>query len=154
MPVNDALKRAVLKQNSDEVLITLLTFSGTGFDTFRVCNNDTDIVSRSNTFTAFPFSLKEPGDGEDAPAAELQIANVDRQIGQAIDAADGPAYVLIELVLASAPDDVQKSFDGLELRSTSRSMLLVQGSLQSAQFTSEPYPKIRATPGRLPGLFP
>lgn len=154
MAITDAMKKAVLGLTSDEVAISLLTFSGTGFTTFRVCNNDTDIVSRSQTFLAWPFDLQLPGDNEDAPAAVLRIANVDRRIGQGIDAAAGPINVLIEVILASNPDNPEKTFQGLELRTTRRNGLVIEGELQSAQITSEPYPNIRATPGRFPGLFP
>lgn len=153
MTISDTLKRAVLGITSDQVLVTLLTFSGTGFTTFRVCDNDTDITSNGNTFTAFPFEIVLPGDREDAPNATLRIANVSKEIGQAIDAATGQIAVKIEAVLASDPDTVEKSFDGLELRVTRRDALVVEGELQSAQFASEPYPKVRATPGRFPGLF-
>lgn len=154
MAITDAMKKAVLGITSEEVAICLLTFSGTGFTTFRVCDNDTSIVSRSQTFLAWPFAIELPGDGEEAPAAVLRIANVDRQIGQGIDAAVGPINVLIEMILASNPDNPEQIFDGLELRVTRRNALVVEGELQSAQFASEPYPNIRATPGRFPGLFP
>jgi hypothetical protein len=154
MTISNALKRAVLGLTSDEVLVTLLTFSGTGFSTFRVCDNDTDIVSLSQTYTAFPFSIELPGDGDDAPAAVLQITNVDRQIGQAIDAAEDEIFVNIKVVLASTPDHIEKEFDGLRISRAPRNALLVQGELTSAQFANEPYTKIRATPGRFPGLFP
>lgn len=154
MAISDALKRAVLGMASDEVAVTLLTISGAGFTTFRVCDNSSDITSGGNTFTAFPFTIELPGDSDTAPLATLRIANISKDIGQAIDAATGQITVKIELVLASAPDTVEKSFDGLELRVTRRDAFTVEGELQSAQFTNEPWPSIRATPGRLPGLFP
>lgn len=153
MTISAEMARAILRQSSDEVAVILLTISGTGFTTFRVCDHDTAITSNGNTFLAFPFKIELPGDGENAPVARLQISNVSRLIGEAIDAATGQIAVKIELVLASDPDNVEKSFDGLELRSVSRDALSVQGELQSAQFTSEPYPQIRAIPSRLPGLF-
>lgn len=154
MAISDAMKRAVLAMSSDEVAVTLLTISGAGFTTFRVCDNSTDLVSNSQTFTAFPFTIELPGDGDTAPLAKLRIMNVSKEIGQALDAATGQITVKIELVLASNPDNVEKTFDGLELRLTKRDALVVEGDLQSAQFASEPWPKIRATPGRFPGLFP
>jgi hypothetical protein len=154
MPISNALKRAVLGLTSDEVVVTLLTFSGAGFTTFRVCDNDTDIVSGGQTYIAFPFSIQLPDDGDEAPAAVLQIANVDRTIGQAIDAADDEIFVNIKLVLASNPDNPEKEFDGLKISRAPRNALIVEGELTSAQFANEPYTRIRATPGRFPGLFP
>lgn len=154
MTISNNLKRAVLGITSDQVLITLLTFQGDGFTTFRVCDNDTDIVSRSNTFTAFPFEIVWPGDREDAPASTIRIANVSKQIGQAIDAATGEVFVTIEAILASDPDTVEKTFYGMNLRTARRDALVVEGDLGYSPFASEPWPKVRATPGRLPGLFP
>lgn len=154
MPISDQLKRAVLRINSDEVVVTLLTISGDGFSTFYVCDNSADVVSDGQTFTAYPFAIDLPGDREDAPLAMLRIANVSREIGQALDAATGQITVKVQLVLASTPDVIEKEFAGLELRVTRRDVVTVEGELQAAQFTNEPWPKIRATVGRLPGLFP
>jgi hypothetical protein len=144
---------AILGLRTDEVAIILLTISGSGFTTFYVCNNSEDITSNAQTFTAYPFEIELPGDGDNAPVAKLRIANVDRQIWEAINDATGTITVKIELILASAPDTIEKSFDGLELRNVVCSALTVEGDLTTQQFTSEPYPHIRAIPSRLPGLF-
>lgn len=152
--VSDAFKRAVLGIRSEQVALTLLTFSGNGFTTFRVCDNDTDIVSNGNTFVSYPFEIEHPGDREEAPAGRLRIANVSREIGQAIDAAIDDVFVKIEVILASNPDNPEKTFDGLRVTRSPRSMLVIEADLASAQFADEPYPATRATPGRFPGLFP
>lgn len=153
MAISAAMARAILGHRTDEVAIVLLTISGTGFTTFRVCNDSANITSGGNTFTAYPFEIELPGDGENAPIARLRIGNVSRQIWEAIDAATGQITVKIELVLASAPNTIEKSFDGLELRNVVCNALTVEGDLTTASFTSEPYPHMRATPSRLPGLF-
>jgi hypothetical protein len=154
MPISDQLKRAVLRINSDEVVSTLLTISGDGFSTFYVCDNSADVVSNGQTFTAYPFEIELPGDREDASLCRLRIANVSREIGQALEAATGQITVKVQLVMASTPDVIEKEFAGFDLRRSSRDVITVEGELQMAQFTNEPWPKIRATVGRLPGLFP
>jgi len=153
MSISNAFRRAVLGLTSDEVAITLLTISGSGFDTFRVCDNDSDIVSGGQTFTAYPFTIDLPSDGEGAPIARVRIANISRLIGEAIDAATDTVVIRIDLILASAPDTLEKSFQGLELRNVTRNGLTVEGEIQAAQFVAEPYPYIRVTPGRFPGMF-
>lgn len=153
MSVSNAFRRAVLGLTSDEVATTLLTISGAGFTTFRVCDNDSDIVSNGQTFTSYPFTLIFPGDGEGAPVATVRIANISRLIGEAIDAATDQVTFRIDAILASNPDQLEKTFIGLDLRTVSRTPIVVEGEIQSAQFVAEPYPYIRVTPGRFRGMF-
>lgn len=153
MTISNAFRTAVLGLTSDEVAITLLTFSGDGFTTIRVCDNDSNITSGGNTYIAYPFTIDLPGDGEGAPIARVRIANVSEEIGEAVDAATGQVTVRIDLILASAPDTMEKTFLGLELRNVTRNNLTVEGEIQAAQFVAEPYPYIRVTPGRFPGMF-
>lgn len=153
MAISEAMARAVLGHRTDEVALVLLTISGTGFTTIRVVNNSENITSGGNTFTAYPFEIELPGDGENAPLARLRIGNVSRQIWEAVEDASGQIAVKIELVLASSPDTIEKSFDGLELRNVACNALTVEGDLTTTQFASEPYPHIRAIPSRFPGLF-
>lgn len=153
MPISDAMARAILGQRTDEVAIVLLTISGTGFETFRVCNDSANIVSNGHDFLAYPFDIELPGDGDDAPLARLRIGNVSREIWEAIEAATGQITVDIALVLASSPNLPEKSFSGLELRNVVCNALTVEGDLTLQSFTGEPYPHLRATPSRLPGLF-
>lgn len=153
MTISNAFRTAVLGLTSDEVAITLLTFSGDGFTTIRVCDNDSNIVSGGQTFIAYPFTIDLPGDGEGAPIARVRIANVSEEIGEAVDVATGQVTVRIDLILASAPETMEKTFLGLELRNVTRNALTVEGEIQAAQFVAEPYPYIRVTPGRFPGMF-
>jgi hypothetical protein len=153
MPISESMARAILGHRTDEVAVILLTISGDGFTTFRVCSDSANVTSGGNTFTAYPFEVELPGDGDGAPVARLRIGNVSRQIWEAIEDATGQILVKIELVLASSPNTIEKSFDGLELRNVTCNALTVEGELTTQQFTSEPYPHIRAIPSRLPGLF-
>lgn len=153
MSISNNFRRAVLGLTTDEVGVELLTISGAGFTTLRVCNNNENIISNGQTFIAYPFRLTLPSDGENAPVARVQIANVSREIGQAIDAATDNVTFQIDLILASNPDLLEKSFGGLDLRTVSRTPLIVEGEIQSASFASEPCPHIRVTPGRFPGMF-
>jgi Domain of unknown function (DUF1833) len=153
MAISEAMARAILGHRSDEVALVLLTITSADFTTIRVVNDGVDITSNGNTFLKFPFVIDLPGDGEGLPIARLQIQNVSRQIWEAIEAATATINVKIEVILASAPDTIEKSFDGLELRNVVCNALTVEGELTTQQFTAEPYPHIRAIPSRLPGLF-
>lgn len=152
MTISNAFRAAVLGFTSDEVAASLLTISGDGFETIRVCDNDSDITSNGELFKAWPFKLTLPGDREGAPLARVTIANISQEIGEAIDTATPPIAITINLILASAPDAMEKTFVGLELRGVTRDNLMIEGEIQSAQFVSEPYPFIRLTPGRFPGM--
>ncbi len=108
----------------------------------RVTNNGADIVSNSNTYLKFPFDIELPGDSETEPVARLRIANVDRMIGDAIDAITTPATVGIGLVLTSDPDVLQTEWAYYQLRNVTRTALEVTGDIVIRQFASEPYPNI------------
>jgi Domain of unknown function (DUF1833) len=153
MAISEAMARAILGHRSDEVALVLLTITSADFTTIRVVNDGADITSNGNEFLKFPFVIDLPGDGEGVPVARLQIQNVSRQIWEAIEAATATINVKIEVILASDPDTIEKSFDGLELRNVVCNALTVEGELTTQQFTAEPYPHIRAIPSRLPGLF-
>lgn len=84
----------------------------------------------------------------------MTIANVSRRIGLALEQLVTPPQALIEIVLASAPNDVERSWDDFELSQVSYGALRVTGTLQQREVWSELYPRYRVTPKDFPGLFP
>ncbi len=119
-----------------------------------VVNNNEDITSGSDTYTAFPFDIQLPDDVEDSPPrARLQIDNVSREIAQSIRLLTGPMSVLIEVVLASDPDVIERSWPDFILTDVKWDALKVSGDLSLENFVNEPYPAGSFTPGAFPGIF-
>lgn len=117
MPLNVTVN----DQASDIALLWLLTF--TDYDDnveLRAVNNLTDVVSRGDTYTAFPFSLVLPADdGPRQQSLKLSFANVGRELMQLVrEYAPGRnPKVKLELIESNRPDNVEKRIDFLEVGS-------------------------------------
>ena len=67
-----------------------------------------DIVSRGNTFTAYPFDLSLPAEDPDQiSTVQLSIDNVDHSFVQSLRQISSPVTATIEVVFASSPDTVE-----------------------------------------------
>lgn len=136
-----------------EVWLVLLTIANAGMTTIRVVNNTEDIVSRGNTYQAFPFELELPGEDPDSPSsARLRIDNVDKRIVEAVRSISTPPEVTIEVILASQPDTVEIAYSSLTMRSVEYDVNSVRGELVFESIYSEPV-TLTITPNRFPGLF-
>jgi Domain of unknown function (DUF1833) len=144
-----------IAQHADEPFLVLLTIEhDTVAAPFRFVRNRTAVVSRGQEFLASHFEIDLPGDGDEAPRARITVANVDRRIGQAMQALVTPPTCLIELVLASTPDIVERAWAQFVLDEVTWDAFAVQGTLSRITYWDEPWPYIRVTPQRFPGLFP
>lgn len=146
--------QALFAQETDEVFILLLTINHINLlEPIRVCSDAKDVVSRGNTYLAFPFELSLPTDlAEQMPQAELQIDNIDRRIVQAVRLINSPATVQIEGVLLSTPDVVELAWT-MTMREVTYDVLTVTGSLRFEEIFVEAFPKDRVTPATIPAVF-
>ena len=141
-------------QATSEVWLVLLTISHATLPTpIRLVNNNEDVVSRGNTFIAFPFEIELPGEDPDQPPkAMLRIDNVDRRVVQTIRSITAPPTVTLEVILASAPDTVEVSFTNMTLRNAQYDATTVSGELTFDSIYTEPV-TLTMTPNRFPGMF-
>ena len=154
-PVSATARQASYDAETSEAFLILLTLNHVDLSgPIRVANNAVDVVSRGDTFLAFPFRLQLPSDSDERPPrARLQIDNVDRQIVQAVRSVTGAIGVLMEIVLASDPDTLEAAFPDFELQEVRYDALVVEGDLGIEAFLREPFPGDRFTPSGYPGLF-
>lgn len=144
----------IFKQESEDPFLTLITFSHTSFSTIRLVNNSEDVVSRGNTFSAFPIKITFPSDdGESSREMQLEMDNVSLELLNEIRTATTTISVLIELILFSTPNEVQVSFEDLKIQSVNYdskkiSARLFLDSFLTTNLTSEIY-----GPSNYPGLF-
>ncbi|MBI1215691.1 MAG: DUF1833 domain-containing protein [Alphaproteobacteria bacterium] len=148
-------RRAIYGAETGEVFLILLTISHAELaQPIRVCSDAVDIVSRDDTFAAFPFSLTLPDDDDNpSPQARLSIDNVDRQIVAAVRSISSAPGVLIEIIRAADPDTVEASFADFKLTDVTYDSHRVEGNLTIEDFTAEPFPAASFSPGLFPGLF-
>ena len=153
--VSTAFKQAVNAQETGQAFIILLTIDHPDFTVpIRVSSDGVNTESRMDTFIAFPFDLRLPNDSEDSPPrAKLVIDNVSREIILALRAINSPPTILMELVLSSNPDQVERDFPDFELAKVDYDAFTVSGDLTQEPFLNEPYPGDGFIPSKFPGLF-
>ena len=135
------LLRAIFAGQTDQVLLPLLTISGTGMDTMRVTTNGTAIVSGGETYAAFPFTIDMPSESpERPPSVRLTICAVSREIIAAIRTLAAAPTATLSFVLASAPDTVEVGPFSFSIVSCEYDALTVQGELCYENVLQEPFP--------------
>lgn len=152
--LSNAALASINAQSTSEVWLVLLTLSHATLPTpIRLVNNNEDVVSRGNTFIAFPFEIELPGEDPDQPPkAMLRIDNVDRRIVQTIRSITAPPTITLEVILASAPNTVEVSFTNMTLRNAQYDVSTVSGELTFDSIYTEPV-TLTMTPNRFPGMF-
>lgn len=163
--VSTTLHTALNAEETGEVPIILLTIDHPDLaEPFYLSSDPTTrldtiapaygTVSRGETYLFVPFSLVLPDDKTDAPpVAQISIDNVDRALIPILRSTSTPATVVIEVVLASAPDTVEFDTPELDLvaadyNAESITITLMQNALQT-----EPFPADLISPSNFPGLF-
>ena len=153
--VTTAFLEAVRAQESGEVFLLLVTLDHAVLNPpMRAANNTQAVISRGDTFLAYPFEIELPTDSDRPPRARLRIDNVDREIVTTLRQVAGPVSVTAEVVLASDPDTVEAAFEDMSLMEARYDALVVEGELAYEDVLNEPFPGIDFTPANFPGLFP
>ena len=154
-PLSLAARQAIFSQETDEVFLVLLAISGIGLATpLRFVNNSADLVSRGNTYLAYPFRISLPDEREDSPAqVSLSIDNIDQSIVTAVRLLTQPPTIRLEVVLASSPDTLEAGPFDFALRGVEYDAMLVRGTLAFEDFLSESYTADSFDPTRFAGLF-
>lgn len=112
-----AYLQAFYASATDEALLWLVELSHPALtQTVRVVNDYQSLTHAGNVYLpgGFQLQLPEQGDGIQG-RARLQIENVDRAIGEALEAAREPALVTLRAVLASQPDTIEEEYPDFDL---------------------------------------
>jgi hypothetical protein len=96
-------------QQTNAIILPLLTIDHADLPTpIRLVRNTQNIVSRSNTYTAFLFQMNMPQEtGDKIPSMKLTLDNVDRRFTAALRSLNTPATVTYEAILADSPNEVE-----------------------------------------------
>ena len=153
--VSFSFAQSAFLPETDEVYLALLTLSHDDIDpSIRVVNNTQNIVSNSNTFTAFPFDVTLPDStGDSPPRFKLVIDNVTREIAQQIRLISSPLTITLQIIRAADPDVIEKEWVPFTLRNVKWDFLKMQGDLVVENMLTEPYPGGDFSPAFFPGGF-
>lgn len=149
-----AVTQAIAQHQTDPFIV-LLTLTHSSLSTpIYVARNREDVVSRGNTYVAYPFQILLPTDSDNAPQAQITIANVSRRIGQALEDMVYPPKCTIEIVLASTPDTVERTWSDFSFTQASWDAFRVTAKLEVLGYWDEPWPGLFMNPADFPGMFP
>lgn len=163
--LSDAFKKALFAQESDEVVICLLTvdheelttpFYFSSDNTSRISENPLmyATVSRGREYYFVPFDFILPEDKSDVPPKiMLTVENIDRQIVPLLRSFTTPPSILVEIVLKSAPSIVEMDFPEMQMANATIVDSNIQIELVCDALLTEPFPGGTFTPGAFPGLF-
>lgn len=144
----------VHRQESGNVLSVLIEIRHPSIATpIRLCDNTEDLTSNGDVFTGYPFELTLFQEDGQTPRANLRVQNVDRRIGDAVKQLTNRPTMDIAVVVADSPDDFEFDWIQTELASVNGNVIAVTGEITGVDYTSEPWPYLRATQDALPGLY-
>lgn len=122
-------------------------------------------ASADDEWVPYPFGFRRLTDEDAMPETRLVIQNIDRRLGTALRKLSGRATVSMWL-LTSADFDLSQdpreplgtvtplySFTGYDLTDVTIDPIQISGRMTLRDFSTEPWPGIRATQDRFPGLF-
>jgi len=125
-----ALVPAVNQTTTDSAFWFLLTLTSASGDVSRFVNNLEDVISRGDTYLAYPFEVTLAADDLDTrPQLALRIDNVDQAIIGHIRQSLAPPVATLELVLSASPDTVEMSIGYLRLMNVTYDAQSITGVL-------------------------
>lgn len=168
--LSPAAVRAMFSVDSDDTLITLLTFKqntaiGLSADvrladnyTRRITEDSEDIIygvtSNGLDYLFLPLEIILPNDDSaGAPHCSITIQDVTRSLLPSIRSLSGAPSLDIKLVLQSTPDVVEMSYSGFKMTNVSYNANTITAQLTIPSLEVEPFPAHSFTPAYFPGLF-
>ena len=153
--VSLAAMQAIMANETEKVFLVLLDIEHEDLvGPIRLVDNTVDIVSETNTYTAFPFTARMPNDDEDRePTAELVVANVTREIIDELRSISSPLNITMKVVLADSPSVIEWGPVEMDVHSAMYDADAIVLQLGMQAMTREPFPYWSFTPANFPGLF-
>lgn len=167
MALTTAQKTELERVSSPHALLSFIRISHSSLtEDIRIVNDVLNFVRGGEEWTAISdLDPRLVSDSDGIPRTVLSVPNVDRRIGEALLATSERARVSVE-VLSSEDFDlsvdprqevgtaaVYHSYLDFELLDASVDDLQVEATIILRDYSQEPWPFVRATEDRLPGLF-
>lgn len=158
-------RKALFSQESGEVPIFLLTITHPSLGSPILLSTDpttrlsTDpltygTVSRSTTFLYAGIDVTIPDEQDKTPpASKLTIQNVTEGLIPLARSVSTPPSVLIEAVMASAPDSVEMTWPALNMSNLQYDANQLVFDLTMDALVTEPFPAGNFSPAYFPALF-
>ncbi len=149
-----AVREAQKEHGQDPFLVLLTIEVDAPGEWVRVVNNTENIVSRGETFIGCPFQIALPDINDYTSSdATLTIDNVDPRIWQGVRMLTAAPNTILEVILASEPDDVMLRTEGLRLREAQATSQSITGKLVPDTIWQTGFPAHDFDPSQNPGMF-
>ena len=155
MPLTEAMIDAAWSREQEPVAQLVTIRSDADPTPIRATDWPGGIVSNGVSYPRYPFQLAWAGASRENPFGhgKLTIANVDRRIEEACDAANQAPEMDLMLVRVDDPDIVEQALLGAVIPSTEGSAEQVSATIRPRDFTQEPACARKATPATTPAMF-
>lgn len=156
------VRQEIESPNTGVMPLFFMTFDHPDLDDpVRIVNDVIDYTYQGVSWVGFPFEATLLSDGENPPRATVSVQNVDRRIGEILLAVPSPLEVTLEILTSLdftngveiGSPTAMITASNLLLKNIRGDAMTIQGDLSVWDPTSEPYPAIRATKDRFPGLY-
>jgi hypothetical protein len=153
--ISPAATEAALALETEKVFLHLLTIEVSGGAVLRFVDNNQNVSSRGNEFTASGFTIILPEQTEDSPRpCRLAIDNTDLAVFQTIKQAAGKdVAVTVCVVTADTPDILERGPLKYRLRNVRATKETVEGEIYDFYLSDRKFPKGTYTPEDFEGLF-
>jgi hypothetical protein len=148
-------RAAMLDLSTVDAFLALVTISHppTG-EVFRVVMNTEAVTSRGLVFSPYAFRFNLPAEsGEEIGQVGVEIDNTDLVLIDMLRGAVEPIQFLIEIVLASNPDQVELAVRDLLLREVNWNASSISGKLFVDDVLNQRFPRDTFDPLQYAGLF-
>lgn len=142
MPLTVNAIRSFQDPENVDVWLVLLDISHASMAApLRIVNNNEDITSNGNVYTAFPFELVlMTDDPEQLPEVQLTIDNVERTLVQTIRSIKEPPDIVIKLIEASDPDTVEIQINDLTAKEFNYNQYSITCTLYAEDLLNQRWP--------------
>lgn len=152
--ISSTSKRAMNDVHSEAVFLWLLTLQNDDIDPIYVVNNNVDLISNGQLFTAYPFALVLfDSDGDKLPIMKLSIDNIDRAFLELIIGTTSEISVKADLIEASNPDLIEMSVDGMTLQHIQANASKITGTLVIQNILNTRFPRDVMSRDQYAGLY-
>lgn len=161
-----AARAQIEAEHAPDALLAFLTISHPGLaDPLRVVSDVMDYLRDGHLYQGVPFGFRLLTDADGSPVTELRLANADRRLGEALRGFTGRPVVALELCSSADFDlslnpraplgavSVIYGFSHFTMADVDVGPMEITGQVMLQDYSVEPWPSVRGTQDRLPGLF-
>lgn len=153
--LNQSLINQMLRPNSPDAFLTLVTMTHPVWpEPIRLVDNSSNVLSRGQVFTAFPFKITLPADdGETAREATIILDNTSLEIIAKLRQVTNEISVKLEMIISSIPNEVQIAVEDLSIRNISYNANTISARLAMDNFLQTEMTSEKYTPAKFRGIF-